>query len=191
MLILNSQYQWNNPTTQLSLSACCWNDCSSQKSNINGKIYQGENNVTRWTLFNRTDLQEFFSQSSSSFTDLYLVLFLLGMKTSHFTVDEQLFSLNPSGGLWRFVVVYSFSSGRSTSALDFLIYPPLENRTTLTLFTVSCPDWFDDDGIKDYSLLVWSNASPQRSLIALSSESHFEVYLPTSDDLRLMIRIRD
>jgi hypothetical protein len=26
------------------------------------------------------------------------------------------------------------------------------NGTTTTLFTISCPNWFDEDGVKDYSL---------------------------------------
>ena len=62
---------------------------------------------------------------------------------------------------WRFEVVYTFPSETSTSALDFIINrPPYngsceinpQNGTTSTLFTISCPDWFDEDGIKDYSL---------------------------------------
>jgi hypothetical protein len=122
------------------------------------------------------------------------------MNSSHFTVDQQLFLSNPSIDLWRFEVVYSFPSTKSSSALNFVINQPPsngscsiqpENGTTLTLFTVSCPDWFDQDGIKDYSLLIWSNDSSRRSTIGFSSVSEFDVYLPTSDNLRLMILIRD
>ena len=26
------------------------------------------------------------------------------------------------------------------------------NGTTSTMFTISCPNWYDDDGIQDYSV---------------------------------------
>ena len=61
---------------------------------------------------------------------------------------------------WRFEVVYTFVSETSLSALDFIINQPPSNGsctinplngTTSTLFDISCPDWFDEDEIKDYS----------------------------------------
>ena len=65
------------------------------------------------------------------------------------------------------------------------------NGTTLTLFSVSCPDWFDEDGIKDYSLYRLIDSS-LRTLIAFSPVSMFEVRLPSVDEpLRLSISIRD
>jgi hypothetical protein len=148
-------------------------------------------------------IEQISSTSSVSFSSSFLMFLcssLLGMNTNHFTADRALFFSKPSVDLWRFEVVYSFAWGRSASASDFLINRPPSNGscsisprngTTLTLFTVSCPDWFDEDGIKDYSLLVKSNDSSQRALIGFSSVSTFEVYLTPSDDLRLMIRIRD
>ena len=75
--------------------------------------------------------------------------------------------------MWRFEVVYSFSSGRSSSSLNFLINRPPrngscsiqpENGTTTTPFIVSCPGWFDEDGIKDYSLLSSSYSYIHSSL---------------------------
>ena len=60
--------------------------------------------------------------------------------------------------LWKFEVVYTFLSETSSSALNFIInQPPYNgscsinplNGTTSTLFTISCPNWFDADGIKD------------------------------------------
>jgi hypothetical protein len=74
LLIPNSEYQLINPTTQLSLVARCEENCSSkQKPNISWNIYQGEKNLTQWTLFNRTNLQYFFGLSSffSSFSLLF------------------------------------------------------------------------------------------------------------------------
>ena len=86
---------------------------------------------------------------------------LLGGNTSNFTASNQLFLSNAQIELWRFEVIYSFLSGTSSSALDFMInHPPSngscsiqpQNGTTTTPFTVSCQDWFDEDEIKDYSL---------------------------------------
>ena len=77
------------------------------------------------------------------------------------TAIKNLFVSNPQISYWRFEVIYTFLSETSKSALNFVIngspsngscsiYPMI--GTTTTLFTVSCPGWFDDDGIKDYSL---------------------------------------
>ena len=151
------------------------------------------------------------SQSNQSAIFLRSVLFITffvftlffnsGLNSNHFTADQQLFLSNPAIDLWRFEVVYSFPTATSSSALNFVINRPPSNGscsispsngTTLTLFSVSCPSWFDEDGIKDYSLLVPSNDSSSRgSMITFSPVSEFEVYLPTNDDLRLIILIRD
>ena len=84
-----------------------------------------------------------------------------GLNTSNFTATNQLFSSFPQSTHWRFEVVYSFPSGKSTSELNFIInqrprngscsVDPL-NGTTSTLFKIMCSNWFDADGIKDYSL---------------------------------------
>jgi hypothetical protein len=83
----------------------------------------------------------------------------LGTNTSNFTATNQLFTQNPQVDYWRFEVVYSFPSGSSTSALNFIINQPPQNGscsisptngTTNTLFTISCINWIDQDGIKDY-----------------------------------------
>ncbi|CAF1688849.1 unnamed protein product [Adineta ricciae] len=55
------------------------------------------------------------------------------------------------------------------------------NGTTNTLFTISCPNWFDENGIKDYSLYYWTNDYIKRSMIAFSLISTFEVRLPAND----------
>jgi hypothetical protein len=72
-----------------------------------------------------------------------------------------LFLNNPHVSYWRFEVVYTFLSEISSSALNFVVNQPPQNGscsisplngTTSTLFSISCPDWFDQDGIEDYSL---------------------------------------
>ena len=195
-----------NPTSQASFIAFCLSNCSSPR-NINWNIYQGKNkssssastkNFTQWTQFNPTNLPFFFGQSWS--LSLLFDSSSLGGNSDHFTVDQQFFLSNPEIDLWRFEVVYSCPTTTSSSALNFLInHPPSngscsispENGTTLTPFSVSCPSWFDEDGIKDYSLFTDSNDSSRAAMIAFSSVPDFDVYLPRSDDLRLMIWIRD
>ncbi len=85
----------------------------------------------------------------------------LGGNTSNFTATDQLFLSNSQISLWQFEVIYSFLSEKSSSALNFVInQPPCngscsispQNGTTNTLFSVSCPNWFDKNGIKDYSV---------------------------------------
>lgn len=84
-----------------------------------------------------------------------------GTNTTNFTATKQLFLSNPITSLWRFEVVYTFLTGRSSSALNFDINQPPRNGacsidprngTTSTLFNISCVGWDDVDGIKDYSL---------------------------------------
>jgi hypothetical protein len=90
-----------------------------------------------------------------------ILFVILGGDTSNFTANNKLFLINNQINLWRFEVIYSFVSGISSSALNFIINqspsngscsidPP--NGTTSTLFNISCSDWFDENGIKDYSL---------------------------------------
>jgi hypothetical protein len=102
---------------------------------------------------------------------MILLSFVLGTKTTNFTSTNQLFLANPQINLWKFEVVYTFVAETSSSALNFVINQPPQNGscsinplngTTSTLFTISCPNWFDQDGIEDYSLygtkncLFWS-----------------------------------
>ena len=82
------------------------------------------------------------------------------MNTSNFTATNQLFLSNPQLNLWRFEVVYAFTSETSISSLNFVINKPPSNGscsitplngTTSSLFNIQCSDWFDEDEIKGYS----------------------------------------
>ena len=101
-------------------------------------------------------------------------------------------------------MIYSFPAARSSSALNFVINQPPSNGscsispssgTTSTVFQLSCLDWFDQDGIKDYSLYTQSSDPSQRLLIAFSPSSIFTVQLPagqgSSSSLSLLVSIRD
>ena len=144
------------------------------------------------------------------------------MNTSNFTSSHRLFLPNPQIHLWRFEVVYSFPTVSSSSALNFLINQPPSNGscsigpsngTTTSPYNVSCPNWVDQDDIKDYSLyrtlrsnrsgekmrgftiLEWSSVPSERTMIAFSSVSTFQVQLPSGNGptfrLALIIYIRD
>jgi hypothetical protein len=67
---------------------------------------------------------------------------------------------------WRFEVIYTTGSMKSIGLIDFMINSPPANGscsinplngTTTTLFTITCLNWFDEDGIKDY--LFYSKSS--------------------------------
>ena len=174
---LNLEYQFVNPTTQIALFSLCLGNCSSVQKII-WNVYSGQENSSLWILFNQTE-NWFFRTTSSNFT-----------------VTNQLFIQNPTIQFWKFEVVYSFPSETSTSALNFVINQPPQNGscsifpsngTTTTLFQISCPDWFDEDGIKNYSLYSFSN----QLTIAFSSQSSFKVYLPSGENQILVVEIRD
>ncbi|CAF5126968.1 unnamed protein product, partial [Rotaria sp. Silwood1] len=146
----NLEFQLVNPSTQVALFAICVGICTNIK-NIRWNVYQGSANssanITLWFLFNQMISYE--------------NIWFFGSNTSNFTATNKLFRDNPQINLWRFEVVYTFSFETSSSALNFVInQSPYNgscsidprNGTTSTLFTVSCPNWFDEDGIKDYAV---------------------------------------
>ena len=111
-------------------------------------------------------MKQLFTQTSGSSVSLSIQWIAadrlcLGGNTSNFTSTKDLFVANPQFTLWRFEVVFTFAFGQGSSALDLVINPPPsggscslnpQNGTTNTLFYLSCSNWSDPDGIKDYSL---------------------------------------
>ena len=96
-----------------------------------------------------------------AFDIIHLCRMDVGRNTSNFTATEQLFINYPRVIYWQFEVVYSTSSGSSSSTLNFAINQSPQNGscaiwplngTTSTVFTISCQSWFDEDGMKEYSL---------------------------------------
>ena len=63
------------------------------------------------------------------------------------------------------------------------------------LFTLACPDWFDEDGIKDYALSGYTAHIDEQTMLAFSSVPDFAVRLPSPDgnqtQLNLIVTIRD
>ena len=147
MCQVHLQYQLLNPTTQLALFAVCHENCLDV-DHVTWKIYQrGNEENSSWILFDQLVTYE--------------NRWLFGRHTTNFTATNQLFLNNPQISFWRFEVVYQFLSSSSSSAMHFLIdSPPTNgsctispsNGTITTLVNISCSNWFDRNGIKDYSL---------------------------------------
>ena len=150
----------------MALFSICDGNCTTIQ-NITWNIYYGamnsSSNFTKWTLFNQTSSHQniWFFGKDLSLIEQRLYEYFLGTNTSNFTATNQLFLSNPQEKLWRFEVVYTFASETSLSSLNFVInQPPYNgscsinplNGTTSTLFDISCPDWFDEDGIKEYAI---------------------------------------
>ena len=146
----NGQFQRVNPTSQVALFSLCIGDCTDLQS-IQWNIYQGTYNssfnTVQWTLFDQMVARE--------------NVWFFGRQHSNFTATSGLFLDYPQISFWQFEVVYQFSVESSASTIDFATNQPPSNGScmidppsgiTTTVFTVSCVDWFDEDGIKDYSL---------------------------------------
>ncbi|CAF4317797.1 unnamed protein product, partial [Adineta steineri] len=188
----NIEFQLLNPTTQLALFSLCIGNCSTLM-NITWNIYQGITaplSTIQWTLFNQTNQYE--------------NIYFFGINTNNFTTTNQLYLDNSHVIYWRFEVVYRFQEGISSSAVDFMINPSPQNGscsisslngTTSTLFSISCVNWFDENGIKDYTLYGYTGDRSEQEIIGFSSVSYFDVRLPGGDDntslLHLFIVIRD
>ncbi|UJR07107.1 hypothetical protein I4U23_011395 [Adineta vaga] len=187
------EFQLVNPTTQVALFSACQGNCTKLQ-NITWNIYYGQrnssSNITQWILFNQ----------KNNYEDIWF----FGTNTSNFTATDDLFLGHPQIYLWRFETIYSFLTETSSSSLNFLInQPPYNgfcsidslNGTINTIFTISCSQWLDNDGIRDYALYVWTNNSLKKIIVAFSSESIFQVRLPAIDNqtslLHLIVHIRD
>ena len=127
-----------------------------------------------------------------------------GRNTTNFTATNQLFLANPQVRYWRFEAVFSFVTEISSSALNFVINQPPSNGscsisplqgTTTTLFTISCPGWLDEDGIKDYAVTGFTSNFNDQTMLAFSSASDFSIRLPSPDvnqtRLNLLVTVRD
>ena len=123
-----------------------------------------------------------------------------GSNSSNFTATNQLFLANPTIAYWRFEVVYSVASESSSSALNFVINRAPSNGscsiaplrgTTSTLFTVTCVNWQDTDGVKDYAIY----SEPDHTMVAFSTVPTMSLRLPggqtNTSMLQLVVMIRD
>jgi hypothetical protein len=139
----NKQFHYVNQNTQLSLYSLCLANCPTL-ANITWNIYQKSNKTIQWIPVNQIESSWFF-----------------GLNTKNLTILKDLFSNNDKILYWRFEVIYSFQSDIINSTFDIelnqspkngycSINPP--NGTIMTLFKITCSDWFDQDEIKDYTI---------------------------------------
>lgn len=150
MCLFNQEYHYIYPSTQFALFSLCFGNCSSIK-HIQWNIYKGSNKTNQWTLF--SPIEDYF----------------FGLNTKNLTVMKDLFATNEQTIYWRFEVIYSFEFEIIQKEFDIEINEgpkngrcsinPL-NGTLLTLFTINCSNWYDQDEIKDftfYSLYFFSS----------------------------------
>ncbi|UJR19400.1 hypothetical protein I4U23_022530 [Adineta vaga] len=154
---LKDEIYYINQNNQLELSSFSTRN-HSKPLKITWNIYQGTLNKTiQWI----------------SFTPLPISLFF-GLNTANLLVMSDLFILTIE--YWRFQVIYEFESERIENHFDmkvnngpkngFCSINPL-NGTVLTLFTINCTNWFDQDEIKDYLIYGLTKDSKKRSINGL------------------------
>ena len=175
----------------MAFSSVCIDSCTSI-NRVTWNIYYGMINST----FNTTVLVwTTFDQMNT-----YENIWFFGTNTTNLTALKTLFQDHSGIIYWRFEVIYTFSSSViSSSALNFIMNQPPRNGscsinpvngTTNTLFTISCSNWFDDDGIEDYSVFTYTTDISQKTILAFSAIATFEVRLPAGS-MHLLIDIRD
>ncbi|UJR10866.1 hypothetical protein I4U23_015053 [Adineta vaga] len=197
MCISIGGYQMVNPTTQIGLTSFCIDNCNNFTSSISieWNIYYGTinqtNNTVQWIKFqNKTQ---------------YINTLFFGMYSNNFTAIKDLLLIYSSIKYWRFEVIYTSESAKSIGLIDFLINSPPSNGncsiyplngTITTLFTIDCFNWFDSDGIKDYSYYTWTTNRSNRLMLGYGSSSSFRVRMPMghhhhSFSLQVTVRLHD
>lgn len=121
------------------------------------------------------------------------------------TISKEFFNDNPSIQFWRIEVIYQFSTHANVTtnlnlqintkpANGFCFISP-SNGTIDTLFTLNCSQWFDQDGIKDFSLFGSINNSNDEFLLVSTSQfiHQFQFPLINTEEifLNLRVQIRD
>ena len=89
------------------------------------------------------------------------VRFFLGVNSSLFTATKNLFLMNENISYWQFEAIYSTKDKYGSGSIQLKTnYPPEEEYCSINpkkgntnqLFTVTCQNWTDLDGIKGYFL---------------------------------------
>ena len=161
-------FHYINPTSQLFLFSHCLGPCS-QVETIQWKIYQGSNSAwnrtVQWTLFSPRTFARFYGNDAFNAKIINEKKFYFsGWDTKNLTIQEDFLTENRTIVYWRFQVIYSFKSQISEKEFDIelngiprngrcSIDPP--NGTMLTRFIVNCFEWYDEDGIKDFTVYGW------------------------------------
>ena len=170
----NVEYQRINPTTQALLKSHCLQSCDdASEIVVQWTVYRGfqtgyPNNDVVWILYTNMSAGDdllFFGKRETIFLKVTHRSFTrLGRRTENFTATSALFQSNPSIIHWKFQATYIVTNSKGvtsgTGAIRFQINSPPINGTctidrttgtTATLFQLSCTNWYDVDGIKDYT----------------------------------------
>ena len=206
MCLSNGQFFYVNPTTQLALFTLCSGDCLAVEK-IQWNIYQGSINssdqTVQWIRFFPITLSWFYGKYLFDRQKIIAELFL-GFDTKNLTVLKEFFTDNRTIVYWRFEAIYSFGLGISKANFDIEInqaprngncsIDPL-NGTMLTLFTIICSNWYDEDAIKDWTFYGWNRNSSTRLMLGHTTKSIIDLRLPASvDDIStfyIVAHIRD
>lgn len=156
-------YHYADQGTQLALFSLCLHNCASMMS-IRWSVEHGSINVTtsaiQWTSITPLSSSCIFGKNSLHLTRMPTDDDVVGVHSKNLTVTKDLFSQHNESLYWRFAAIYSFASATINQTFDVeLNHPPRygscsmhpHNGTLMTLFTIQCSHWFDDDLIKDYS----------------------------------------
>ncbi|CAF4570593.1 unnamed protein product [Rotaria sp. Silwood1] len=201
MCTANVEYQRINPTTQALLTSYCIDNCDNITDIvIQWNVYHGfttgyPNNDMQWILYTNMSAYD-----GSLF---------YGRNTKNLTVVNTLFLTNPSVLYWKFEAIYTAttSNGVATGAgaIRFLINSPPQNGTcttdrrngtTMTLFQFTCLNWFDADGVRDYTFYAYTSTNNIQIPIGFTTLTNVALYLPIGDSnanyaLQLTAEIRD
>ena len=129
-----------NANDQLDLNGFCLNGCETSDNSFVYTLYMLNSN--QWIQF--TNVSYYFYTGSMPQTSL--------------TVKEDLFKENVFQEIWKIelnVFVSSTNKSGSASIIFYVNFPPQQgscdinpkNGTTNTLFSISCINWFDSNGI--------------------------------------------
>ena len=115
-------------------------------------------------LFNGIQLTKIYFLTSSVnhqlTSDLLSKKIFLGLNSKNLTMTKDFFSQNKEIVYWRFEVFYFFQTEIINQSFDIQLNQAPEkgvcsvnpaNGTTLTLFTIHCSNWSDEDRVKDYT----------------------------------------
>ena len=165
-----TRFHYINPTTQLSLYSLCHNECPSASSVI-------------WTIheepWNSSIAYEpswFFGRWRALLVKRDACFMFEGLTEKNLTISNALFDAYDRVKHWRFQVTYSFEFQTIEQTFDVQINDRSSNGSCsiqppsgdlLTLFTMRCLYWHDNDRIQDYLIYGLSVPSTHEGRLSL------------------------
>ncbi|UJR27333.1 hypothetical protein I4U23_008626 [Adineta vaga] len=140
---------------------------------------------------------------------LYDNTLFYGRTTKNLTVTSALFTNNPYVTYWKFESIYTVTKNNGiasgTGAVRFVINTPPQNGscstdrtngTTMTTFRITCSNWVDADGIKDYTFYTYSSTNATRTSIGFTTLNTMDVYLSAGNQnasyvVQIVAEVRD